>query len=208
MLKPLSRNGISTIGELMQQYEHENNRNLLNTMKFIISAMPKILIHITQSYNEEINQDNGTLTHIMIAPNVRKVISSVTVKELQITLKNAMNRIEDFDANKKLGITSFKEEFIIEFRERCKNSKLRNIYFRLIHNDFFTKVKLKKFKMILSDKCERCEEVETTNHLLWGCRQAKNIWTIYNRVMINLGMPSFLFASKSSIRFIAFFRVI
>jgi hypothetical protein len=29
------------------------------------------------------------------------------------------------------------KENIIKFRKNCKNPKLRNIYFRLIHNDFF-----------------------------------------------------------------------
>jgi hypothetical protein len=71
----------------------------------------------------------------------------------------------------------------------CKNIKLRSIYFRLIHNDFYTKVKMKKFKMIESDECLRCGNPETTRHLLWDCHHANNIWTLFNNLLINIGSP-------------------
>jgi hypothetical protein len=69
-------------------------------------------------------------------------------------------------------------------RQNCQNSKLRNIYFRLIHNDFFTREKTKKYKMVDSDECERCNESETTRHLMWECPHVKIIWNSYNRIML------------------------
>jgi len=86
-------------------------------------------------------------------------------------------------AKEKLNIESFNEENIVQFRNRCKNPKLRNIYFRLIHNDFFTHSRMKKYKMTETDACPRCGMTEDTKHLLWDCSQAKNIWSIYNGFM-------------------------
>jgi hypothetical protein len=114
-------------------------------------------------------------------------IDLVTVKQLQVTLKIALNRVETRDFIDKLGIKEFNSLDILTFRKMCKNSKLRNIYFRLIHRDFFTHVRMKKYKMTNSDRCPRCGQVETINHLLWECVHVRNIWSIYNSLMIKLG---------------------
>jgi hypothetical protein len=64
-----------------------------------------------------------------------------------------------------------------------KNPKLRNIYFRLIHNDFFTHVRMKKYKMTETYECPRCGGSEDMRHLLWDCSHASHIWSIYNNIM-------------------------
>ena len=48
-----------------------------------------------------------------------------------------------------------------KFRNQCKNIKLRHMYLRLINRDFYTKERMLRFRMSLSDACERCGEVET-----------------------------------------------
>jgi hypothetical protein len=98
-------------------------------------------------------------------------------------LKNALKKIEVLDVRNKLGIDNFDEDNIIRFRSNCKNSKLRNIYFRLIHNDFFTHVRMKKYKMTQTDKCPRCSQTETSKHLLWECKHVQNIWSLFNTLM-------------------------
>lgn len=40
--------------------------------------------------------------------------------------------------------------------------------------------------MIDTDKCQKCGEVETTKHLLWECPQVRNIWSIFNNLMVGL----------------------
>ncbi len=40
--------------------------------------------------------------------------------------------------------------------------------------------------MIDTDKCRRCGEVETTKHLLWECPHVRNIWSIFNNLMVGL----------------------
>jgi hypothetical protein len=117
---------------------------------------------------------------------MRKRTSAITVKELQVTLKTTLKRIDELDVKLKLGINNYDEENIIRLRKNVKNPKLRNIYFRLIHNDFFTRVKMKKYKMVDTDKCSRCGQMETLKHLLWDCNDAYNIWNIFNNTLSKL----------------------
>ena len=68
-------------------------------------------------------------------------------------LKNVLGKVESANFEEKFSVTDFKPESIIVFRKNCKNVRLRNTYFRLIHNDFFTYAKMKKYKMVENDNC-------------------------------------------------------
>jgi hypothetical protein len=187
MIKPLTRNGIATLGELTQAYEYETDEKMIKTMKIILSSFPEALLNISKCFIEGINLDDERLHYVLIAPNNRKNVNTITVKELQVTLKNALKKIEVRDFNSKLGIDSFDEDGITRFRINCKNPKLRNIHFRLIHNDFFTHVRMKKYKMTETDECPRCGLTETTKHLLWECEHSKHIWSLFNALMNQVG---------------------
>jgi hypothetical protein len=187
LIKPLTKNGITTLGELIQAYEYESDEKLIKSMKIIISSFPKILVNISKCYNEEINSDNEDMKYMLIAPRTRKNLITITVKELQVTLKNALKKIDVLDVKNKLGIDNFDEENITRFRSNCKNPKLRNIYFRLIHNDFFTHVRMKKYRMTVTDECPRCGITETSKHLLYECAHVRNIWSLFNNLMSQIG---------------------
>jgi hypothetical protein len=111
---------------------------------------------------------------------------TITVKELQVILK----KIDVLDVKNKLGIDSFDEENITRFRSNCKNPKLRNIYLRLIHSDFFTHVRMKKYTMTVTDECPRCGITETSKHLLYECAHVRNIWSLFNNLMSKIGKKS------------------
>jgi hypothetical protein len=85
----------------------------------------------------------------------------------------ALNRVSRQDFNARLGTTDYPEEFIGKLKKQCKNVKLRHIYFRLVSKDFFTVEEMIKCKMVNSDKCSRCGEVESYRHLFWDCRKAR-----------------------------------
>jgi hypothetical protein len=127
------------------------------------------------------------MKYILIAPRTRKNLNTITVKELQVTLKNALKKIDVLDVKSKVGIDNFDEENITRLRSNCKNPKLRNIYLRLIHNDFFTHVRMKKYKMTVTDKCPRCNMTETSRHLLYDCVHVKNIWRLFNSMLNQIG---------------------
>ncbi len=131
--------------------------------------------------------DDEKLHYVLIAPNNRKNVNTITIKELQVTLKNALKKIEVLDFNSKLGSDCFDEDGITRFQSNCKNPKLRNIYFTLIHNDFFTHVRMKKYKMTETDECPICGLTETTKHLLWECEHNKQIWSLFNALMNQVG---------------------
>jgi hypothetical protein len=181
VVKPLTNVGITTLGELTQSFEFEMDEKLNKTMRMIMSAFPQILIDILK------NSDADKLDYMLITPNFRKNVSDITVKGLQVTLKTVLKKTEELDFKNKMMIEEFDEENIINFRKNCKNPKLRNIYFRLIHNDFFTHVRMKKYKMTETDSCPRCGLIETTKHLLLECVHVRKIWSLYNSLMTQIG---------------------
>jgi hypothetical protein len=73
-------------------------------------------VNISKCYNEEINSDNEDLKYMLIAPRTRKNLITITVKELQVILKNAVKKIDVLDVKNKLGIPKFDEENITRFR--------------------------------------------------------------------------------------------
>jgi hypothetical protein len=121
MIKTFTKNGITTLGELIQAYE--TDEKLIKTMKIIISTFPKFLVNISKCYNEEIKSDNEDMKYMLIAPRTRKNLITITVKELQVTLKNALKKIHVLDIKNKLGIDNLDEENITRFRSNCKNTK-------------------------------------------------------------------------------------
>jgi hypothetical protein len=186
ILKQLNNLGITTLGELVQSYEHETNENLNKIMLIIIKSFPKSLVDIAKAFNEEINEINPETNYILISGGRRMIVETITAKDFQLTLKHALGRLEERNFAQKLDVEEFDTNNIDTFRKHCKNIKLRNIYFRLIHNDFFTHSRMKRYKMTLTDECPRCGEVETTKHLLWECPHVTNIWKLYNDFMTKI----------------------
>ena len=75
---------------------------------------------------------------------------------------------------------------------RCKNTKLRHIFFKVISGDIFSKERMCKFGMVDNNRCERCEGVESSKHLLWECLESRKIWALFNdwKVSHSPGSPS------------------
>jgi len=183
MSNVLTKMNIITLGDLSQSIEFENDRKTTKTMNMILGIFPAKIQEISKCFNEEINSNLQELKTLQILENNRKDIKSITVKEFQIVLKSLMKKIEEQDFNRKLGVEDFDNDNVTKFRKNIQNSKLRNIYFRLINNDFFTRERMLKYKMTTDDKCSRCNNTENTKHLLYECVQAKNIWTLFNSLM-------------------------
>jgi hypothetical protein len=71
-------------------------------------------------------------------PPSSKNVNFIPVKQLQITLKNALKKIEVFWIISKLWINSLDADGITRFQSNCKNTQLRIIHFKLIHNGLFS----------------------------------------------------------------------
>jgi hypothetical protein len=76
-----------------QRKKGRNKEKLIKTMQIIISTFPKTLVNISKCYNEDVNSENEEMSCMLIAPRTRKNINSITVKELQVALKNALKKI-------------------------------------------------------------------------------------------------------------------
>jgi hypothetical protein len=180
-------NGVVTLGELVREYESENDDKILKAMKITLANFPKKLIKIAECYNDNVDENSSSMQYLRLEDGRRINIEIITAKEFQITLKKFMNKTEKCDFPARLDVPGFDNANINKMRMNCHNSKLRNIYFRLTHNDFFTRVRMKKYKMVDSDECERCTNQETTRHLFYECVHANNIWQTFNEIMRRIG---------------------
>jgi hypothetical protein len=185
--------GIESLNDLLIEEEFTRDRVSLKNLKVIKNRIPEGLVKIGNNYSDEMNTKLGSLTHFYTGDNTFVPAREITVKTLQNILKIAMGRTELVDYNKKLGISDFDKESIMDIRRSVSNVKLRNTYFRLINKDFFTKDRMFRFrfKMILDNKCERCGGVEDVKHLLWECSETKKMWENYNIVLGEVGLNNF-----------------
>jgi hypothetical protein len=186
MLNELTKMDILTLGDLTQALEYENDRKKTKLMRMILGVFPAILQNVAKCFNDELNINITEIKTIKMNEDKRHDIRTISVKEFQKVLKRRMNRIEVQDFDKRLGTNNFDNTNVTKFRRTCQNSKLRNIYFRLINNDFFTREKMMKYKMVPEDTCPRCNNTETTKHLLFQCKQVENIWKLFNAIMVEV----------------------
>jgi hypothetical protein len=179
----IKKEGVETFRDLTFAAETEMNKDRSKRLESIINAFPKYFREVANSYNADINSGSDDMSHILTKDNCWIPIKEITTKDLQWILKYALGRLEEIKWTGNFDTVEKEKININLFRKNCKNPKLRNIYFRLLHNDFFTYQRMYKFKMTESSNCPRCNEVETTKHLLWECNESKNIWRLYNEVL-------------------------
>jgi len=184
----ISKEGIETYLDLEREAETEKNKGKLKRYESILNAFPTFFRDAANSYNEDINKTEHEVSHFLDHQGRWIPAKAVKTSELQWILKKALNRITEVDFNAKLDLNEGEEINILKFRTNCKNAKLRNIFFRLIHKDFFSHEKMFKFKMVESPNCPRCGMVETFKHLIWECRESRKIWDSYNEVMNDLNL--------------------
>jgi hypothetical protein len=186
ILNEITKLDIHTLGELIRGYEIETNTNIIKIMKMILVEFPNDLIKIAEKFNEDENNESDNYKIFKLNTDVWKEPKDVTTKELQNLLKIAMNKTEKINFCDKLAITTFDNNNILKLRQNCQNPKLRNIYFRLIHNDFYTHEKMKKFKMVANNECPRCKQTENLKHLVYSCYHANLMWTLYNEFIFKI----------------------
>ena len=66
--------------------------------------------------------------------------------------------------------------------QKLTNVKLKSIILRSIHGDIYSGTRLKKFGMLESDACPRCQKPETIQHQLLECFYCKNIWEEVSKI--------------------------
>ena len=199
MMNKLNALGINSLGELLREFECEMCPNLNKLMKMILVEIPNEIIQIATCFNEEIHTETEYCKVIRLEYENWKNLMQITTKEFQQILKEALKRTEKVDFESKLEVNLFEINNIAKFRTNCKNTKLRNIFFRLIHNDFYTYEKMARFKMSTTNSCPRCGQVETTQHLFYQCTHSGVIWGLYNNLMKHCNYAKDLVSSYEDI---------
>ena len=60
---------------------------------------------------------------------------------------------------------------------RLTNTKLKSILLRCLHGDVYSRERMFRFGMVEDGKCQRCNEIETTHHMLYDCHYVKLVWS-------------------------------
>ena len=64
-----------------------------------------------------------------------------------------------------------------------KESRLRLLQFKIIHNIFPSNLLLYRMKIKDSNKCDFCEEIATIEHMFFSCRDLKIFWNFIKSKM-------------------------
>jgi hypothetical protein len=187
IMAQMQREGLESFLDIVSEAETERDRNRKKRLESILTAFPKYFRNAANNFNENINIKHEEITHFLKIDNTWVPLKDTTTRDFQWILKKALNRISETDFEGKLDV---RKEIInpLQLRKDCKNPKTRNIYFRMIHNDFFTHKRMFTYKMTATPNCPRCNQVETSKHLLWECAETKKLWKAYNDVLREISL--------------------
>jgi uncharacterized protein (UPF0335 family) len=72
--------------------------------------------------------------------------------------------------------------------KKLTSVKHKNTMLRILNGDIFCKLRLHRFKMIDSNLCDRCGEIETSEHLLINCPHANRIWSHVQSILASVNI--------------------
>jgi hypothetical protein len=198
---PLKSQSILSLHDIL--FEKETSHNSLNNIKInnTLSVFNKNILQLAEQFNEDYNTDDPDEIFFLNEKLVFRNAYSLSVKDLQRLLKISLKKIETLNIaeRNKLTDVEFEMSNIVRFRNQCKDAKSRNVFYRLINNDFFFAERMFKYGMTTTPNCSRCNEVETSNHLLFDCRFSKKMWSIYNEIIKNDFKSTFAITKKEDI---------
>ena len=114
-------------------------------------------------------------------PLKQKLIKHDKIRSKMI--RDAINIHITLSELKAIGIVSQEEvKDLGRIVKSLTNTKLKTSILRLIHGDIFCGSRLKKFGMTDNDKCSRCNQVETIEHMYLTCDYTKRIWSIIKEI--------------------------
>jgi hypothetical protein len=63
---------------------------------------------------------------------------------------------------------------------KIRSIRLRNHMLRVVNGDIYSKERMERFGMITENKCDRCGDIETKEHLILECAEVSKIWNWFN----------------------------
>ena len=73
-------------------------------------------------------------------------------------------------------------EYSYMLTHKCRmNPRIRYFQYQILNRSLITNKKLRQFNLLDHDTCDECGTTETICHMLYECRQIRNLWTILER---------------------------
>ena len=97
------------------------DRNQQITIKNFKAAFTAGMMELARSYDEDSNDDSQGLTWYLGAKREWEELKYVTTKNMQLTLKVAMKKIETQNLDQRLGLNNFDSSQLSRFKDQYKN---------------------------------------------------------------------------------------
>jgi hypothetical protein len=167
-----------------------DNHPLVTKARYILQSIRKInpmlpnFIKLTQGLN---------------APNVIQAIFD-GFKSVKINQSTPSKDIRIILDNRTFGANQVIEPKIIPLLDKPKllvslatlkkvtNVKHKNTMLRILNGDIFCKERLFRFKMIDNNRCDRCGDIETSQHMLIDCPDANKIWSHLRNILMTINI--------------------
>ena len=150
------------------------------TVNKIIRGLPSIFKHLLRKEYPSVN----TTPVLMISDKVKTIVS-LSSRSLQEILKEQSGKSSKFLLTSKYDNLSVGE---LETKQcwfnlwRIRNPTLRNYRLKVLYKDVYCQERRFRFGLTNSPRCTICNEIETVQHQLFDCKNAKRMWQIYNNI--------------------------
>lgn len=152
-------NRLKTLREIKEQYGSYNG------MEIDFSVIKTALSNIQIEDTEDI-QEIGSLKN-----TIRKLSRKEVYKELRSS-RDPMH-VRNFWTQKG---EEFNSDYWMIPIKCTQEVRLRVLQWKIIHNIYPTNILLQKMKIVESNKCNTCKEVDYSEHFFFHCERVKGIW--------------------------------
>ena len=105
--RPLLREGVDMLHELIEEEESERDRNRLKRIRMVILAFPEGLLQLESSYYRVALMNMRDVNYIISESWNWLELNTVATKELQSLLKVALHKVSYQNHDAKMGIERF-----------------------------------------------------------------------------------------------------
>ena len=122
---------------------------------------------------------------LIVVNNKVKLMNKTSSRELQYILKSCLGKIKPYSVNNKydgLNLGSLEEKKSWFNLWKLRNPILRNCRLKIKYKDVFCQQRRHKFGISDSSQCEICGELETVEHQIMNCNNARRMWKVYDKL--------------------------
>ena len=182
------------------KYVHDITRNgtikPLNEVKLMVGNYGGLVPDYFAVYNA-IQRSNLNLNPPQSCANLPQEfkMDNKTLRTKIVKQKN--NTMVAIDFWKRKYNVDINDHFLIAINA-TKETKLRYLHFRFIHNIFPTNILLKKMYLKSSNVCDLCDDIDFIDHAFYNCRSVKKLWDdISTIISTNLNIQFKITASQA-----------